>query len=730
MLLSCAATVQAAPVASEVPVPVVQECLSGAAAISPDNRFAVIGGQLWTMRGEKVRDLVPDADAFTFAASGKLLLASSHDDEDDARVAVYDFPSGRLKRVLKGFRLADGAHLLRPSGNFLRVFDLNLRALGRFPAQTKNSEFSTFDFSPDGRLVVVAHGAGRDNDGTLRIYEVKSGRLRRTLRDPRGGFGQADGLHGPVAWSPDGNILVAGGEDPDWQIPGDDGGPKTEAFYAHSYALKILDWQRGKIVRVVKGFGSNEGGVSVSGFLDAHRVLADKKVVDVPTGKVVSDLSQVLSATEHLAVSPDKRTILTNYNGGPGVYTSLVDVASGKVRLSFPRPSMAGKRSLAWSPDGHFLAAGDEDGALVFDAHTARLVGHAAMGAERLFWRDNTHLRGERIGIVDEWRVGESVETAFEWRQPGTFTYSFSTSPQGTRAVTQATISTNGKRDEGLQVFDLTSKTVVAQFAASTPDPGNPRFRQAPDANAIKWLDEDRFVAVLDRVVETFDVASQTVSARFPLPDDIASGFVCASLPLKKWFLVAATSKPKNGAAHSVVLLYRDGETIPFWRQEQLDTPTSWSNPLAWSSDRRFLAASRNGSVLVFDLEHSAQNAREVKVGRTSSGFGGIALSPDGRLLAARVGTSTQVWSVSTGELRLSWKVFPATLAISQLDQKGWEAAYAPAAWLALTPQGFYDGSANAEQWLRWRSGNALLPVGSLIKERRSTEKIIAALRP
>lgn len=704
--------VDAVPLAPVAPV--VQECFGGATALSPDDRYAIIGGDLWTTSGERLRQLVPDAERFFFSPDGKLLIATSLQNDGNARALIYEFPSGRRLRTLKGVFVVDASHWLRSDSKTVRFFDWQMRELGHFPLsdEVPQAQSATYGFSRDGRFVAVMPS----RSGAAHIYEVKSGRLLQTLRDPRGGSGKEAGVLGPVAWSYDGKTLVTGGEDPDWQIPADDGGPQTEAFFFHAYALKIWNWRQGKIVRVVKGFGSNESGVQINGFLDANHVLAESRVVDIRSGKVTNDLSRVLHQYQYVA--PDNRTILTTYSGGPGNYTSLIDVATGKIRVTFPRPSIAGKGALSWSPDGAFLAAGDTDSALVFDARAGKLIGDAPIGVERLFWKDNTHLRGERIGIVDEWEVGKTVRNTFEWRQPGTFTNSFSTSPQGTRAVTSATVYANNTSREELQVFDLASKAVVARFAV----------KDAPPMKVVKWLDENQFATIIDRQLEVFDVPSQTVARRASLPDDVGPGYLRSYSPIKKLFAVAATTKPKNDVAYSVTLLYRGDDTTPFWRQEKLMAP------FAFSANGRFLVASRFQSesvqlAQIFDLEDMSQPPRVVKINRGYS-LDGVALSPDGGLLAANVGSALKVYDVATGALRLSWKVFPATLDINQIPQDKWELTDKPAAWFALTPNGFYEGSLNAETWLRWRQNNALLPVGALKKERRRPDKIRASLNP
>jgi hypothetical protein len=92
---------------------------------------------------------------------------------------------------------------------------------------------------------------------------------------------------------------------------------------------------------------------------------------------------------------------------------------------------------------------------------------------------------------------------------------------------------------------------------------------------------------------------------------------------------------------------------------------------------------------------------RLVAQSRASGEIHAVALSPDGRTLAAGGRTDQrgvlQLWDANS-------RRWLATLLVL-----GWEGGKAPQ-WIAYSPGGYYDGSPGVERFIRWRVGGQLFP--------------------
>jgi WD40 repeat protein len=77
-----------------------------------------------------------------------------------------------------------------------------------------------------------------------------------------------------------------------------------------------------------------------------------------------------------------------------------------------------------------------------------------------------------------------------------------------------------------------------------------------------------------------------------------------------------------------------------------------------------------------------------------------LSLSDDGKRLSVKQGDSTvQLWDVHTRRLLATLVHLPASKPGAPLTD-----------WVVFTPDGYYDGSRRAEQFIRWRLDNRLFP--------------------
>jgi hypothetical protein len=204
-----------------------------------------------------------------------------------------------------------------------------------------NNEVKGVAFSPDGRLLASAA-----DDGRVRLWEVETGTLVRTLTGHIGGYG--------VAFSPNGKLLASAGMDT---------------------KVRLWEVETGKLVHTLTGYGGRMTGVAFSPNGKLLAFTGNDKLVrlwKVATGKPVHKLTdRYLIVAGGVAFSPDGHLLAAARNDKA---VRLWDVATGApVRTVIDDPGTLS--CVAFSPDGHLLAGAGNDKAVRFwEVATGTLV--------------------------------------------------------------------------------------------------------------------------------------------------------------------------------------------------------------------------------------------------------------------------------------------------------------------------------------------------------------------
>jgi sugar lactone lactonase YvrE len=261
-----------------------------------------------------------------FAPDGRQVAASSSD------LSFFELPRltklSTLSRVGRWFDFA-------PNGKRLVVGDYGGMAVyqvdgGGGPQPfAASQDVNSVAFSPDGALVASVSGQ------TVKVWEAASGKVLRTLPT---GTSQAD-----VAFSPDGKRLasaggVAGGEIMVW-----DTGTWQSVYTlkGHSNWITCLTF-------------APDGQTLASGASD-HSI----RLWDLTTGLLARTIPIADARGNQLpdlAFSPDGRLLASSY-GVPEI--SIWEVATGTELRTLTGPTSM-TQALAFSPDGAFLATGDD----------------------------------------------------------------------------------------------------------------------------------------------------------------------------------------------------------------------------------------------------------------------------------------------------------------------------------------------------------------------------------
>jgi hypothetical protein len=231
-------------------------------------------------------------------------------------------------------------------------------------------------FSPDGRFLASANASG-----TIKVWNLATGRRNRTLRGPAGAVNA-------VAFSPDSNLLVAGGDDKTvraWDL----GGNGREILNG-AHAARVLS----------VAYGGDRGNYLAAGSADG--VI---KVWDTASGQELRALAGHTGEVFGLAFARDGRTLAS----GSADSLRIWDAVTGVNPRTF-KSSGSPFTSVALSPDAKLLAGGMRGRFIrLFDVAASRgaqtLTGHAAEVTSLSFGQDGTLASGSEDGTVKLWRA-------------------------------------------------------------------------------------------------------------------------------------------------------------------------------------------------------------------------------------------------------------------------------------------------------------------------------------
>lgn len=664
-------------------------------AFSSDGSILATGGDdglavLWDVRtGQRRCTLEKSGPALAFSLNGRTIITGG----DDGRARLWDAHTGRhlfslgepSQFPITAVAFSPDDTIVAAGGNDCRV-RLWDSSSGRLitTLEGHSNWILHVTLSPDGRTIATT-----SYDNTARLWDVPSGRLRATL----------EGHDRPVstcAFSPDGHILATGGWD------------GTARFWdSHTGALRrILQAHRDTILSLAFGPGGKILGTAGQ---DGTATLWDVK-----KGTPLKTLKGEDMFITSLAFSPEGKVLAT---GGSESTARLWSIPSGAPRGAFKNAGSRGVVCLDISHDGHFLCtAGHDDCAVLWDLSSGSIravfSGHTSSIRQVLFSPDDQTIATVSFdGTMGLWnRVTGGRLARIECHEGLILCASFSPRSNSVAA---------GCRGGTVLVLDTASGKRLLTLQGHTGDIATLTF--SPDGHFLATGSFDDTARVWDaetgiQVALLRGSPGMFRSTAFS-PDgkilatagftnraylwDAGTGNLRAVLEGESRIVDSGGFNPLlfPGDGHMLAMGGMDG-SVHLW-----DVTTAAHTVLkeghsdrvgciSYCPDRHILATgSDDSTVKLWDVETKCLMATLMghsAVVRT------LAFSRDGKILATgSEDTSVRLWKVNGGEFLAQILEF----------ERGRE-------WLAVSSEGFFDGTPGGMRRILWRLGDTITDTG------------------
>ena len=588
---------------------------------------------------------------------------------------------------------ADGTLALTGGGDgSIDIWDVRSGRLIRTMSGHRNKVLAV-RFLADNRQVISA-----SKDNSVKLWDVMTGRLLRSSQ-----------LAGPSEYlralsiSPDGTRVLS-------------------ASYSIAGGVRMFDAASGRLLKtLVTGFANN-AIFSADGARAALSVQGKIRIVDLAVGKTLKTLSghQNFSLVDWLDFSPDGTRLVS---GSSDKTVKLWDTNSGQVLHTLVHPDTI--TSVMLSADGTRIATGCDDHNLrIWDAASGRLLTTQPMswGPTMLFSPDSKQLlsgAGSYPLQIKLWDVATG-QLARDFGGDRQYLVDTVYSQEGSRIISAGTSLQQWDAKTG-QLLSTLSAPERGVFSAAFSHDGSRVLWRMPDEKVLKLVD-----AATGRVLSTFTGHTGSVERAQLSPDAsrVASGGGFNEKTIKLWD-AATGSLIRTFALESVEAIAFSPDGTRLLAGSFKNTAKLWDvatgqllrtfphNSAVWS-----VAFSPDGThVLTGDVGHNVNlwsvasgSLLRTFQGHTGEIYHGVVFSPDGkRALSAAYDKTVKLWDVDTGRLLRSIDVDARSPAFSPdgkravLDNAIWDLETGERLvaiikspsddWLAITPEGFFAAS-------------------------------------
>jgi WD40 repeat protein/serine/threonine protein kinase len=549
--------------------------------------------------------------------------------------AVVKIVPDRLPEIVPGAALSPLALVAAPAA---------IKGVQSWTVETKGGRgaIRSLVYSGDGRRV-----AASSHDGTIRIFEPRTGRLVAALVNPLASAGV-------LAWSPDGQTIACG-SDKTVQLWDVETGRLIRSQTEHAGSITAIAWSPNGTNLAT---GANDSAVRLWNVEDG-RLLDTLQLHKAPVSALVwSPHGKMLASASH-----DKTVRL--WEAESGNHLKTLESHAGAVQ------------AVAWSADGTLIAsAGDDATVQIWSANSGTQHGAHNVGqpVRSLLWLADGKTAAVGYangvaGILDvesgqmlrqvQGQAGDGAEVA--WAHDGR-TVAF------------------GSVDGAVRIWEVRTGKLLAhvrghKVRGPTWNYSMPPLAWSPDGKMIAY-------ATLDSHVLLWDVGSKGLLRSFPVahvgpivslawsPNSklLASGGSDNTI----WIWNAESGENLLACTHagwiSALALSPDGNTIASGGQDstarlweaatgrqlhKLEGHTTGVQALAWSPDsKRLISGSYDQTLRIWDAESGTQlrlldrdvNDRPLGENRAA------AWSPDGKKIAAG-GVGMWIWDAESGKI-------------------------------------------------------------------------------
>jgi len=650
-------------------------------AFSPDGKLALSGShdntlRLWDVAtGRELRTFTGhsgDVSSVAFSPDGKLALSGS----DDQTLRLWEVETGKEIRIFTGHSYSVNSVAFSPDGRFalsgsddktLRLWDVTTgNSLRTFTGHYGN--VNSVAFSPDGKLALSGSGSYRDNkDNTFRLWEVETGKEIRTFP------GHSESVNS-VAFSPDGKLAFSGSDDDTLQLWEVTTGKELRSFTGDYYNVKSVAF-------------SPDGRFALSGGWSGGL-----RLWDIETGKEIRTFTEGSSYVESVAFSPDGKLALS---GSHDNTLRLWEVETGKAIRTFTGHSSS-VNSVSFSLDGKLALSGGDETIRVWDMETGKQLYTYCSQVESVSFSPDGKLallrsyrNTDRLWDVE---AGKEIRTvtirtfdaySFSLSNPdGRFVFSRNADKHTFRLWEVATgkqlrsfighsdsvnsvvfssdskLALSGSDDKTLRLWEVATGKQLRSFIGHS-DSVNSVILNSDDRLALSGSDDKTlrlWEVATGKEIRTFTGHSDNVNYMGFSPDDRFVFSVDYENIVRLWDL-------------------KTGKEIPFFGR---DFPNVKSVTFCFDRKLAFLG-NDDDSIRVLDLKIN----KEIFIVTGYSSDGKL-MSPDGKLALDK---TMRLWNVSLSK---------------ELCQF---VAFEDGEWVAITPEGYYNASANAEKYINVRNG-------------------------
>ena len=518
-----------------------------------------------------------------------------------------------------------------------QTWNLPENAIARFGRGVMGGSDRAVAFSPDGKRLAVATGAG------IWIYDGQTYH-ELTLLTGHTSIARA------VAFSPDGKTLASSEEDGAVKLWNLETGDVT-TLVGHMYVADSVAF-------------SPDGKMLASGSWDGT-----VKLWDTENGQNLATFAAHKSRVFSVAFSPDGKKIAS---GAEDNMVRLWDIETGQ-NIAMLKGHKNGVFSVTFSPDGKTLTSGDHDDTVkVWNVSTGRNL-HTFKHRERVFSvafsPDGKHLAGGSWRGIKLWNVETGEEVSVLKGSATVISGSIAFSPDGATLASAAVDRFGGTSGE-VTLWDVETGRNRTTLHGHTERISNISF--SPDGATLASGLRSGAVKLWDiktgKTIHTYNRAGN-LGVFSPDGKTLASAGwrgielweVGTHKNISSLKMLRADIRCLAFSPDSQILAWGSGDQVKLWKHASgsllgfigldittLKGHTDEVRTVAFSPDGKTLAsAGRDKTVKLWDVS----TGRNIRTLEHAYPVVNVVFSPDSATLAAgRVGGEIELWDVSTGQ--------------------------------------------------------------------------------